>query len=78
MYSGRKEAAKSESQTSKTPGKRQSFSLGFPLALEKLEKGKNERSFSSLGSVRELKHFYKKVIEKSGDFWSGRENYIRK
>ena len=68
MYSGRKEAAKSESQTSKTPGKRQSFSPGFPLALKNWRTGQIDRSFSSKEKVRELNIFTRKSGKSQGIF----------
>ena len=44
---------------------------GFPLALKKLKIRGNGKS---QGKVAEFKNF----ARKSGNFWSVRENYIRK
>ena len=49
---------------------------GFPLALDKLETGKMGEVFP----VREKsgRKIIQKVLEKSGNFGSIRENYVRK
>ena len=68
VYSGRKEAAKSESQTSKTPGKRQSFSPGFPLALEKLENREKWEKFFQFGKCQGIKTFLQESHRKVRGF----------